>query len=128
MDTQSKTGRLDAAPFVVCALRLVIPAAQMAVMAPAFAMVIISVAVIIAAIGLRTDRSARRGADNRANRRAASTADRRANTGTDSSADQRAANCVLRVGSARHRRERCQSSKSEKGLPHAILQPCGFAL
>jgi hypothetical protein len=96
--------------------------------AVAFAVMIIATAIVVTPVSLRADRGARRCTDNRANRRAASTADCSANAGPDSGADKRAADGILRVGSARHRRERRQSSKSEKGLPHAILQPCGFAL
>lgn len=100
----------------------------MAMMAVTFAMMIVPVAVVVAAIGLSADRSARRRTDNRTDRRASSAANRCANAGADTCAHKGAANRILSVGSARHRCERRQSSKSEKGLPHVILQPCEFAL
>jgi hypothetical protein len=90
-------------------------------------MMVITTAVVVTPVGLRADCSARRRTDNRTNRGAATAADSSSDTGTNSRADKRAADGILRVGSAGHRRERRQSRKSEKGLPHGILQPYGFA-
>jgi hypothetical protein len=95
----------------------------MAVTAPAFAVMVIPVAIVVAAIRLRADCRARRCADNRANRRAAPAADRGTYAGTDTCAYKSAANGVLRTSAGRHRCESSQSNKSENGLPHGILQP-----
>jgi hypothetical protein len=95
----------------------------MPVTAPAFAVMVIPVAIVVAAIRLRADRGARRRADDCANRRAASAADRGTYAGTDTGANKRAANGVLCTSAGWHRCESSQSNKSENGLPHGILQP-----
>lgn len=95
---------------------------------PAIAVMIVSAAIVIAAVRLRADRCARDAAYDCARCCATATADRSANHGARASANDRAADSVLRAGSGRHRCESCHSSKGEKGLPHDILQPYGFAL
>jgi hypothetical protein len=90
-------------------------------------MMVITTAVVVTPVGLCADCSARRRTDDRTNCRAATAADRRTNAGPNSGTDKRATDGILRIGPAWHRRECRQSRKSEKGLPHGILQPYGFA-
>jgi hypothetical protein len=79
---------------------------------------------MIAPVGLRTDCRAGKATDHCSGHCATTTADRAADASTNTGANKRAADCViLCAGSGRHRGESRQSRKSEKGLPHGILQP-----